>query len=117
MEIKIFSVAEYQPKIRKKTIASRVSSTFLYIENGEYIYQFKNKQIKVCSGETLFLPRGSNYEYEVVSKNAHCFQVEFNIKSFEKPSNGRKVFYIYRDKISNLVLIFGNSCGIMKKKP
>ncbi|MBQ4156121.1 MAG: helix-turn-helix transcriptional regulator [Clostridia bacterium] len=105
MEIKIFSVAEYQPKIRKKTITSRVSSTFLYIENGEYIYQFKNNEFKVCSGETLFLPRGSNYEYEVVSENAHCFQVEFNIKSLENEFEFNKPFVINAqnsEKIENL---------------
>jgi len=113
MEIKIFSVAEYQPKIRKKTITSRVSSTFLYIENGEYIYQFKNNEFKVCSGETLFLPRGSNYEYEVVSENAHCFQVEFNIKSFENEFEFNKPFVINAqnsEKIKNFSKrIFSNN--------
>lgn len=98
MEIKIFIVAEYQPKIRKKTINSRPSFTFLYIEKGEYIYRFKNEKITVISGETLFLPRGSNYEYEVVSENAHCFQVEFNIKASGEEFNFDKPFIIGSDK-------------------
>ncbi|MBQ5591047.1 MAG: helix-turn-helix domain-containing protein [Clostridia bacterium] len=81
MELKIFSVTKYQPKIRQKSISGRVSHSFLYIEEGEYVYHFKNEKIKGLSGDVIFLPKGSSYEYKIISETAKCYQVEFNLKA------------------------------------
>lgn len=84
MELKIYSVTQYQPKVLQKSVNKRELHSFLYIEEGEYIYHFENKSLKVYSGDVLFLPKGSKYEYKIISSNTKCFQFEFNLKLNEQ---------------------------------
>ncbi len=78
LEIKYISALEYQPKIFRNEIRCRRSSAFLYIAEGEYKYTFSNDKFIVNSGSAVYLPKGANYKYEILSDSARCMQFEFD---------------------------------------
>lgn len=72
----------YTPKNLKANIISRPKSSFLYIENGRYKYTYKDSSFYANSGEFVYLPKGSQYMYEVLEKKTKCMQIEFELKHY-----------------------------------
>ena len=70
---------EYTPQIFRRQINNREHSSFLYIRQGTYHYRFLNDNFTAHCGELVYLPRGGNYRYEVIDKNARCLQIELDI--------------------------------------
>ena len=81
MQLKIFSVMQYQPKIRKKTITNRPSCAFLYLAQGEYVYHSKECGFTLKKGDAVFYKKHSSYEYEFVAENNECWQIELELES------------------------------------
>ena len=78
LQTKYISALEYQPKIFRNEIPSRKASAFLYIAEGEYKYTFLKGRFVIKSGSVVYLPKGANYKYEILSDSAKCMQFEFD---------------------------------------
>ena len=77
LKINCISAFEYQPKIFNNVVNNRSKSSFLYIIEGEYSYSFKEGSFIASSGNIVYLPKGSDYSYNVLSSSAKCLQIEF----------------------------------------
>lgn len=73
---KIFAF-KYYPKILNNNIIARKRSSILLILKGEYYYKFKDFDFIAKTGETVYLPQGATYTYEILSKESEVMQVEF----------------------------------------
>ena len=76
---KVF-VMKYSPKILCKQIDKRMLSSFLYVICGNYHYKYAQSDIYVKSGDTIYLPKGACYTYEVLSQETQVIQVEFDLE-------------------------------------
>lgn len=72
------SAIEYVPKIFHLKVNNRKNSSFLYILEGEYRYNYSNGRFTAKKGDIVYLPRKSTYKYDVKTANAKCMQIEFN---------------------------------------
>lgn len=87
-------VMKYSPKVLRKHIEKRTSSSFLYVIYGAYHYECGNGEVYVREGETVYLPKSSCYTYNVLCENAQCIQVEFNL---EECSEGKVTELAFSD--------------------
>lgn len=73
---------EYSPKILSYRLHHRAQTGLLYIENGEYRYNYGKESFKATKGNLVYLPQGSiPYEYRVLTPGAQTrvFQIEFSL--------------------------------------
>jgi len=85
--LRCLSAMEYSPKIKKNKIASRPNNSLMLVVSGKYRYTFDKNVLEVNSGEMIYLPKGSYYNYEIISDFTQCLQFEFeafNILSGER---------------------------------
>lgn len=59
-------------------IENRATHSFLIRVHGSVLYDFHDKSILVNQGEMMFVPKGSNYFYRMVSDNAVYTSINFN---------------------------------------
>lgn len=71
---------KYYPKLLKCNIKSRTRSSILHILKGEYHYKFKDCDFIAKSGDTVYLPQGATYSYEILSAESEVMQVEYNLE-------------------------------------
>ena len=88
-------VMGYTPKTLKSHIKSRITSTFLYVINGNYSYAMKNETFDVGSGEFAYIPKGAEYVYNITGEDVRAIQVEFDLYSTE---NGEKTLVTFSNK-------------------
>ncbi len=138
-------IMKHSPKILRKKIEGRPTNSFLYVLSGRCHYKYGDTEFWVEESDTAYLPKGSCYFYEVVSKETQCIQLEFDLEEVngteiqnvvlsEKPmlvygyKNELKNLFeellsaYYDDKIKALSLIFNllnicNSSLMNDKKP
>ena len=77
------------------SIRGRHQHSFLYIAEGEYDYFFDKQHFTAKAGDLLYIPKGSEHSYEIISETAHCVQVEFAIQG------GNISFSSYPIKLKN----------------
>lgn len=99
---KVFAY-KYYPKILKNDNKNRVRSSFLYILKGKYQYKFNDTSFFASDGETVYLPKGATYSYEILSDETEVMQVEFALEEIEKSSESDVI------ASKNPLLIKGNS--------
>ncbi len=69
----------YSPKILAKEIENRLTSSLLFVAQGEYKYKCADSQFFVKSGDMIYLPKNSKYRYEIISAKAYSLQIEFDL--------------------------------------
>ena len=94
----VHTYLEYTPQIFRRQINNREHSSFLYIRQGTYHYRFLNDNFTAHCGELVYLPRGGNYRYEVLDKNARCLQIELDIAD----ENGKYITFSDTPQIAGL---------------
>lgn len=65
------------PKTSKNNVNTRGRSSILHILKGKYHYRFQDGDFIAQSGETVYLPQGATYFYEILSEESEVMQVEF----------------------------------------
>lgn len=93
--IKNVFVMNYSPKILRNTINKRSSSSFLYVVCGLYHYTFEENDIYAESGDTVYLPEGGRYTYEILSNDTQCIQLEFNLEEVTETHIQNVIFAEY----------------------
>lgn len=78
--LKKILVMKYSPKILHKRIQSRPLSSFLYVIHGCYHYTCDRNDFYVESGDTIYLPKGGVYTYEVISQDTQVIQLELDLE-------------------------------------
>ncbi len=73
-------VFRYSPKVFRSYVQNRHASSLMYVIKGRYRYVSKNIDLILNDGEVIYLPRGAQYEYSIISENALCIQVTFDLK-------------------------------------
>lgn len=110
--LKSVFVMKYSPKILHKQIDKRMLSSFLYVICGNYHYKYTQGDIYVKSGDTIYLPKGGCYTYEVLSQETQVIQVEFDLEECS-PLHTKSVTFA-----ENPTLIYGYSrelCGLFEQ--
>ena len=92
--VKNISVVKYSPQIRHRCIKKRALSSYMYIIDGRYRYKSDDIDFIAESGDTIYIPCSSSYEYTILSDKTECIQTEF---SLEENKNG-KIFFKTFDK-------------------
>lgn len=78
-KLKDVFVMKYSPKYLNMTIKNRRTSTFLYITEGKYHYKSNRIDFIAQSGDIVYIPKNSAYQYSVISDVTVCIQVEFDL--------------------------------------
>ncbi|MBQ2709856.1 MAG: AraC family ligand binding domain-containing protein [Clostridia bacterium] len=69
----------YSPCERKKNVSGRQYNSFMYMESGRYLLTFADGELQIEAGDLIFFPKGSVHSSELISDDADCIQVEFEI--------------------------------------
>lgn len=110
LEAQLLLAMKYNPRVRFATINTRPQCSFLLIEDGLYSYHFSENSFTAGNGKIVFLPKGARYTYEVLSEEAHCYQLEFELRDFPPTVNVPTVVPAedgLAEAIINTVLYFG----------
>lgn len=75
----------YSPCERKKNVSGRQYNSFMYMESGRYLLTFADGELQIEAGDLIFFPKGSVHSSELISEDADCIQVEFEITGYELP--------------------------------
>ncbi len=97
-----FFVFKYRPKIFRKQILSRASSSFLYLIEGRYLYEMENESVYLEAGEAVYLPKGARYTYNVVSEQTLGIQVEFDLSEDGKTVVFSDTPVIFKEKAAEI---------------
>lgn len=73
-------VMRYTPKIITLAIDKRELSSFLFVVEGKYKYEYGDTCFTVCAGEAVYLPKNAVYSYTILSEKTTCIQVSFQLK-------------------------------------
>ena len=73
-----YPVIRYIPKIMHNQIHNRAQGSFLLVLRGIYQYSFGSNCIRISNGESIYLPNGSSYRYDILSPSAMCIQMNFD---------------------------------------
>lgn len=79
LAFKYMSGRKLLPKIMNNSITNRGCCSFLYIEQGDYVYSWGKNTFDVHGGDIVFLPEGGSYSYQILSSGAITYQTEFLI--------------------------------------
>ena len=90
--VKNIFVMKYSPKIRHLEIKKRKISSFLYVICGKYHYVSDFIDFYAESGDLIYLPLHSKYDYTVLSENTECIQVEFELEELKNGIVSHKTF-------------------------
>lgn len=91
---RVFAV-RFKPIIKHSVpIINRPRSAFLIPIKGKIFYSFENTYFEVGENELLYLPKSSNYTYQVDSGDCEYMQVEFDLFETE---NGVKKDVIFSE--------------------
>lgn len=99
--VQILSTMRYQPKIKNAKIKSRKFSSFLYVIQGQYRYNFEDTEFFVNAGEAVYLPVFSQYEFSILSEETESIQVEFLLEDDERQSITFSKYPVLLDDYSN----------------
>lgn len=100
--LKNFFVFKYRPKIFRKQILSRNSSSILYLIEGRYLYELENESVYLEAGEAVYLPQGAHYTYNVVSEQTLGIQVEFELEEDGQPVVFSNAPVIFKEKAAEI---------------
>lgn len=81
----LYSAIKYNAKIRKNRILNRKKSSLLFILKGKYLYSYNNESFAATDNSLVIIPKGSSYSYKIISKQAECMQIEFDILQNQIP--------------------------------
>lgn len=71
-----FSIC-YKPHVLKNKITNRPSSSFIFIEFGNYEYCWNKGSLKAVSGDVLYIPQGGTYQYSISGESVRVHQIDF----------------------------------------
>ena len=77
--VEFLSSAFYGPKILRNVVKNRERSSLLYVIDGEYLYTYDGGEFVAKAGSVVYLPRGGNYEYAILSDKKYVCQIEFQL--------------------------------------
>lgn len=80
VQLRLRIAFEYQPRILKNHISFRGCNSLMYLEEGQYEYSWAGRRAFMESGSLYYLPHGCAYDYQVISRRAHAFQLEFTLQ-------------------------------------
>ena len=73
------------PKYKKLIITDRTCSSAVYIQKGEIKYKFDGRERILSVGDSIYLPKGSSYNYCVLSDDSEIIQLNFDLLYNGKP--------------------------------
>ncbi len=77
--IKDITVMNYSPMRRIGNIIGRPMSSFLFVDEGKYMYEYESTVFFAEQGDAVYLPEGGVYKYTVVSDKTRATQAEFKL--------------------------------------
>lgn len=75
---------KYMPATLHGRLVHRKLSTLMYVAEGQYHYEWNGGEVYAHSGDIIYVPQGSTYEYRVMER-AECIQVEFSLEKDGEP--------------------------------
>lgn len=80
LTLKNLFVTKSSPRFFENNIQGRYSSALMYIIRGEYYFTCKSGSFHATAGDTLYLPKNGFYRYEILSGDAFCILVNFDLE-------------------------------------
>ncbi len=77
--LKNFFVIKGAPSVFENHIRGRYSSALLHILHGDYHFFVKDTDTCATEGDTLYLPKGGHYRYNILSSDALFILVNFDL--------------------------------------
>lgn len=82
----------FPPELMSAQNCHRKSDALIYIVSGEGAYVLDGRKYRIKSGDALFIPNGTTYHREILSKEYHTIYVDFYFDVPKKAVLGTEVF-------------------------
>ena len=69
-----------RPLYRMLTQKSRVTNSFLYLQQGSFRYSFEEGDFTASEGGVVYLPLGSRHRLDSLSKEICFYRIDFTIR-------------------------------------